>query len=84
MESYFGSPGLIQSLNSISRELELTNLFRLVLGCTSSGARPQARASGGTCPHRAKGLHRLMLPHCGVLRLRDIRKYVRDGSNTFC
>ena len=23
----------------------------LVLGCTSSGARPQARASGGTCPH---------------------------------
>ena len=27
---------------------------------------------------RAKGLHRLMLPHCGLLRLRDIRKHVRD------
>ena len=40
-----------RSSNSNSRELELTNLLRLVLGCTSSGARPQARASGGTCPH---------------------------------
>ena len=26
-------------------------MIGLVLGCTSSGARPQARASGGTCPH---------------------------------
>ena len=33
-------------------------IIGLVLGCTSSGARPQARASGGTCPHsdnHAKG-----------------------------
>ena len=47
-----------QSLKSISRELELSNFLGLVLGCTSSGARPQARASGGTCPHsdnHAKG-----------------------------
>ena len=26
-------------------------MIGLVLGCTSSGARPQARASGGTCPY---------------------------------
>ena len=40
-----------RSSSSKFRELELANFTGLVLGCTSSGARPQARASGETCPH---------------------------------
>ena len=32
---------------------------------------------------RAKGLHKLMLPHWGLLRLRDIREHVHDGRSNF-
>ena len=32
---------------------------------------------------RAKGLHKLMLPHWGLLRLRDIREHLHDGRSNF-
>ena len=32
---------------------------------------------------RAKGLHRVVLPHCSLLRLRDIREHVHDWRSNF-
>ena len=62
--------------------VQIPKFQRLVLGCTSSGARPRARASGGTCPHsdnHAKGEKGQILLVCVCEGDHTDQRY-RDGS----